>query len=238
MKLIRKLIYPITIILFIAIFIVIIYLKNNLNNSKYNEIVESTDIVKEEPIKTELKKYSIDIKGAVNNPGVYYVDSHLTVNDVIKTAKDQFTTTVNDVISIAGGLTEQADTSVINLAKKITDEMVIIIYTKDEVKNSNIVDTVIKIVEKDCVCPNIQNDGCLNTEVKDNITNNENSSLININTATKEELMTIKGIGESKADSIIKYREENGNFKTIEDIKNIEGIGDKLYETIKIYITT
>lgn len=223
MKLIRKLIYPITIILFVTIFITIIYLKNDLNNSKYNEIVESTDIVKEEPIKTELKKYSIDIKGAVNHPGVYNVDSNLTVNDVI---------------SMAGGLTEQADTSVINLAKKITDEMVIIIYTKDEVKNSNIVDTVIKIVEKDCVCPNIQNDGCLNTEVTDKITNNESSELVNINTATKEELMTVKGIGESKADSIIKYREENGNFKTIEDIKNIEGIGDKIYETIKVYITT
>lgn len=226
MKLIRKLIYPITIILFITIFIVIIYLKNNLNNNKYNEIEELNTInaiVKEESVKTETTKYSIDIKGAVNQPGVYYVDSNLTVNDVI---------------IMAGGLTEQADTSVINLAKKITDEMVIIIYTKEEVKNSNIVDTVIKIVEKDCVCPNIQNDGCLNTEVTDNITNNENSGLVNINTATKEELMTIKGIGESKADGIIRYREENGNFKTIEDIKNIEGIGDKLYETIKIYITT
>ena len=56
-------------------------------------------------------------------------------------------------------------------AKKITDEMVIIIYTKEEVKNSNIVDTVVKIVEKECICPNIENDGCLNTEIKDNITN-------------------------------------------------------------------
>ncbi|MBQ2872473.1 MAG: helix-hairpin-helix domain-containing protein [Bacilli bacterium] len=226
MKLIRKLKYPITIILFILIILYVIYIKNNLNNSKYENIVIENDILKEETdVKDEedIIKYNVDIKGAIKNPGVYQVDSNLTVNDVI---------------DIAGGLTKDADTSVINLAKKITDEMVIIIYTKEEVKNSNIVDTVIKVVEKECVCPNIQNDGCLNTEIKDNITNSENNNLVNINTATKEELQTIKGIGESKADSIIKYREQNGNFKTIEDIKNVEGIGDTLYETIKIYLTT
>ena len=49
--------------------------------------------------------------------------------------------------------------------------------------------------------------------------------------------MTVEGIGESKADSIIKYREENGNFKTIEDIKNVSGIGELLFEKIKNYIT-
>ena len=145
---------------------------------------------------------------------------------------------VIDAINLAGGLTKEADTSIINLAKKITDEMVIIIYTKDEVKNSNIVDTVIKVVEKECICPNIQNDGCLNTEIKDNITNGDSNSLVNINTATVEELQTITGIGESKARSIVEYRTNNGLFQNIEDIKNVDGIGDKLYESIKIYITT
>ena len=139
---------------------------------------------------------------------------------------------------LAGGLTKEADTSLINLAKKVTDEMVIIVYTKEEVKNSNLVNTVIKVVEKECVCPNIENDGCLNTEIQDNITNKEDGKLININTATKEELLTISGIGESKANNIIKYRETNGKFNSIEDIKNVDGIGDNLYETIKIYITT
>ena len=143
-----------------------------------------------------------------------------------------------DVINVAGGLTNDADTSVINLAKKITDEMVIIIYTKEEVKKSNIVDTVIKIVEKECVCPNIQNDGCLNNEINDTITNNDDVKLVNINTATIEELKTINGIGDSKAKNIIEYRNENGNFKSIDDLKNVDGIGDTLYETIKIYITT
>ena len=226
MKVIRKIIYPLTIMLLIFIFICIFCVKNNLNKNKYDDIEVVTNIVKEENDNKEETKnitYNVDIKGAVKNPGVYKISSDLTVNDAI---------------ILAGGLTKEADTSVTNLAKKVTDEMVIIIYTKNEVKNSNIVDTVIKVVEKECVCPNIQNDGCLNTEIKDNISNNENNSLVNINTASIEELQTIDGIGESKAKSIVEYRKNNGLFKSIEDIKNIEGIGDKLYETIKIYITT
>ena len=228
MKIIRKIIYPLTIILFVFIFIGIIVIKNNLNKNKYNEIEITNDIIKEENNEKEISKiesikYNIDIKGAVKKPGVYQLDSNLTVNDAIK---------------IAGGLTNEADTSIINLAKKITDEMVIIVYTKEEVKKSNIVDTVIKVVEKECICPNIENDGCLNNEITDNITNKEESSLVNINTASIEELQTLSGIGESKAKKIIEYREKNGNFKNIEDIKNVEGIGESLYETIKIHITT
>lgn len=227
MKKIRKLVYPITIILFVFIIICLIWTKNNLNKNRYNGVEQTVDDIEKEDttlVKKESTKYNVDIKGAVKNPGVYLLDSNLTVNDAI---------------NIAGGLTKNADTSVINLAKRISDEMVIIIYTKEEVKNSNIVDTVIKVVEKECVCPNIQNDGCLNTEINDNITNKDDeTNLININTATLEELQTISGIGESRAKSIVEYRNNNGKFNTIEDIKNVEGIGEKLYEQIKIYITT
>ena len=228
MKILKKLKYLITIIIFVLIIIYAIYIKYNLEKNKninlsLNNDAEQENIQSEISLEEPQTNYNIDIKGAVKNPGVYNVDSNITVNDAI---------------IIAGGLTKDADTSLINLAKKITDEMVIIIYTKEEVKNSNIVNTVIKVVEKECVCPNIENDGCLNNEINDNINNKENNELININTATKEELQTINGIGESKANNIIKYREEVGNFNNIEDIKKVEGIGDTLYETIKIYITT
>lgn len=226
MKLIRKIKYPLTIILFICAIIYILSTKRNLEKNKYNDIEIVTNVTEDKQqteLIEEITKYTIDIKGAIKKPGVYTIDSN---------------SNVNDVINLAGGLTKEADTSLINLAKKITDEMVIIIYTKEEVKNSNLVNTVIKVVEKECVCPNIENDGCLNTEIKDTIGNKEENELININTATKEELQTINGIGESKANNIIKYRETKGNFSSIEDIKNVEGIGDSLYEAIKTYITT
>ena len=76
---------------------------------------------------------------------------------------------------MAGGFTKNADTSLLNLAKKVTNEMVIIIYTKEEVKNANKMDTVVKIIEKECVCPEINNDACLNSS------NSQNDSKENTN---------------------------------------------------------
>jgi len=226
MRKIRKFIYLITVLIVVIIVIIVFYLKRKLNNEMYDNIeLEHHVIVEEE---SEDSNYvvndicKVDIKGAVEKPDVYSVDCNYTVNDVI---------------GVSGGLKEDADTSIINLAKKVENEMVIIIYTKEEVKNSNIVDTVVKVVEKECVCPNIQNDGCINNEITDNIGESTNE-LININTATLDDLQNISGIGESKAKAIIKYREENGNFETIEGLLNVDGIGEKLYEQIKIYITT
>ena len=223
MKFIKKLKYPLTIILFISISIYCIYLKKQLTIKKYNNVKAEENIIKQESDLEDTSREEIcnvDIKGAVKEPNVYQISCDYNVNDAINTA---------------GGITDKADTSVINLAKKVTNEMVIIVYTKEEVKNSNIVDTVIKVVEKECVCPNIQNDGCLNTEITRNI---GESNLININTATQEQLEQLPGVGTSKAKAIIEYREKNGEFKTIEDLMNVDGIGTKMYESIKAYITT
>lgn len=225
MKLIKKYKYIITAIIALLIIIYIILTKFLLSkNSKENiiianefETVEKNQSIEENNLST---KCNVDIKGAIKNPGVYQVSCDLFVNDIIK---------------LAGGLTDKADTSVINLAKKISDEMVIIVYTKEEVENSNIVKNVVKVIEKECKCPNIQNDACLNTKIEEEITNNNN--IININTATIEELQKISGIGEAKAKAIIKYRESNGSFKNIEDILNVDGIGVKFFEQIKDSIT-
>lgn len=220
------------------------FIKYFLLNNK-NEIVENDkEVANEELIKEEDASESIiieeeneqtkivyvDIKGAVNNPGVYEIEE---------------TKKVIDVVELAGGLTVQADTSLINLAKKVSNEMVIIIYTVDEVKKAIQENPIIKIVEKECICPEIKNDACLKEEnIIDNINNKEDDNnkdkedfIININEATKEELMNLSGIGESKAEAIISYREENGKFKKIEDIKNVPGIGETLYEQIKNSIT-
>ena len=153
---------------------------------------------------------------------------------------------VIDVVNEAGGLTKNADTSMINLAKVVTNEMVIIIYTKEEVKKYQKQEEIIKIIDKECICPEIKNDACINNQSsnpkesnKNNnqtIENNSNKK-ININKASKEELQTLTGIGESKAEAIIEYRQKNGNFKTIEEIKEVSGIGESAYEKIKDYIT-
>lgn len=139
------------------------------------------------------------------------------------------------MINQAGGLTNNADTSVINLSKKITDEMVIIIYSKIQVKNfiktkddENFILNKCKKVNSEA----IENDACIESNEK-NISNKK----ININTASLEELLKIPHIGEKKAKDILNYR-DNKLFDNIEQVKEIPGIGDALFAKIKENITT
>lgn len=174
-------------------------------------------------------KIYVDIKGSVKNPGVYEVNNN---------------TIVNDVINLAGGFTKNAYTKNINLSKKVSDELVIYVYSKSEYNNLSKKEIINK--EYNCSSNDYNIDNCLgNTSIitngpetnNDNDNKNDENKIININTATKEELMTLSGIGESKAISIIEYRNSNGSFKSIEEIKNVSGIGDAAFEKIKNNIT-
>lgn len=178
---------------------------------------EVVGIVEEEKEIEEVKKIvvdeniTVDVKGEVVKPGVY----ELPIGS-----------RVIDAIEISGGTTYKADTSNINLSKVLSDENVIIVYNKYS-------EQAVKYVEKECNC-----DVCINNS---DVTTNDNGSSTNekisINKATKEELMNISGIGESRALDIINYRNENGLFKNIEELKQVSGIGDKLFEQIKDQVT-
>ena len=133
----------------------------------------------------------------------------------------------------AGGLTENADTSVINLSKKVQDEMVIIIYSRDEVSRFREVKEIEKQVNDKC--SQVDENSLINNACIESSTNTP--SKISINTATLEELMTLPGIGESKAKDIINYRETNGPFTSIEDLLKIKGIGESILAKIKENIT-
>ena len=209
------------IILGIIIFIIVggligfcIYkFKDNLKSNK-KDIVLEKKIVKKENISTN--KYQVDIKGEVNYPGTYKVDSDLRVIDIIK---------------LAGDLTENADTSVINLSKKINDEMVIIVYSKSQVEDFKKTKEIEKQVEDRCIENEngLKNDACITSSVS--------NGRININTASIDELKNLTGIGEKKAKDIITYREKNGSFNTIEDIMKVNGIGESGFAQIKEDIT-
>lgn len=184
------------------------------------ETTKKDSTVTEEQPEKEIEEYMVDIKGEVVTPGIY---------------KLKKSSRVIDVIEKAGGLTQNADTTVINLSKKITDEMVIIIYSKQEVKNWIKTKEQEDYLEEKCKISEegkVENDACLEGEKEET----SSQTKVNINTATKEELMTLSGIGESKAEEIITYRKSTP-FKTIEDLKNVSGIGDATYEQIKNHIT-
>lgn len=223
---------------------------------------------------SEEKKFYVEVKGEVKYPGVYEADKNSIIDDVI-----------ND----AGGLTKNAYTDNINMSRKVSDELVIYIYNKNDIKKSldteketntcspNIVDSNTEEIEEDasndnfsandsslkdsinepCLCPTYDITNCTdekkseivsdhseeeynkdtweNEDTKD-VLDDEND-LVNINTASKDELMSLNYIGEAKAKAIIEYRETNGLFKNLEDLKNVKGIGDALFEKIKNYIT-
>lgn len=215
----------IVLIVFVLLFVFI------KDDSTEEVILEENNLeLKEENIEeVDNIKIKVDIKGAVKNPGVYEVEEN---------------SRVSDVINISGGLTSEADTSVINLSKNVIDEMVIIIYTKDEINEMKEGSTSIKYIEKECVCPKLENDACIEDKI-DNIPNNENNSnnkneangKVSLNKATLDELMTLDGIGEKKAQAIINYRNKNNGFKTIEELLEVDGIGSTTYEKIKDRLT-
>lgn len=159
-------------------------LENNKNTNSFS--INDNELVKKEEL------IAIYITGEVNNPGVYYIEEGMRLNDIVE---------------LCGGFKDTADLSEMNLAEKLNDSDKIFI-------------------------PKIVSDNYeeINLEEK-----NDDSGKININTANKTQLKELDGIGDTLADNIIKYR-NNSKFKSIEDILNVDGIGQAKYEKIKEYI--
>lgn len=189
------------------------------NNGKNIEAgQEITDSSKE----LEEKKYiTVDISGAVKNPGIYTLEDGKRLNDVIE---------------VAGGLTDEAYDDYIalyiNKARILNDEEKIYIPKVND-KNS---------AELTKIASSYINNSSYNTNPSTANSSTSTESIINIgtkiniNTASKEQLMTLKGIGETYSQRIIDYRNKK-KFSSIEEIKNVKGIGDKTFEKIKDCIT-
>ena len=166
-------------------------------------IISEKNIINENSTEEAKEMVVIHITGEVKKPGV---------------VKLKQGTRIEDVISAAGGLTENADISNVNLAYVVEDGTKIRIPSSDEENNDE--QYITTDSGKDIVVSNENN------EFPNNI-------FVNINTATQTELEQLPGIGASIATRIIDYRNKNGKFKSIEDIKNVTGIGDSKYEKIK-----
>lgn len=156
-----------------------------------------TNVEKEsvsDPIQDRMRTAFVHICGEVKNPGVYEVNMD---------------SRVCDVLNLAGGFTEEAAQNAINLAELVTDGMMVVVPSKEELKEIS-----------------------LKQEI-------QNAGLVDINTASLEELCTLPGIGKARAEAIIAYRQENGSFTTIEDIMLVSGIKSGMYEDLKdkIYVS-
>ena len=176
-------------------------------NKEEELFIENTNQIEEQK-EEEAEEIWIHVTGQVINPGVVKLKEGARIIEAI---------------TEAGGCTQEADLNAVNLAYVLEDGQKLYIPKVNEENE-----------EEEYIS---ENSG--NNVIKEGKESNqkEKKKMININTATQEELQEIPGIGESTATKIIVYRNENGKFNAIEDIKNVNGIGDAKYEKMKEYIT-
>jgi comE operon protein 1 len=199
-KKIISIIIAIIILIVIGIYFIINNFEKNENEFEISNIEFEENKI--ENINAEIEEKSqiiVHIAGEILNPGVISLDEGARIIDAINKA---------------GGLTNEADLSKVNLAYILEDAQKIYIPNVNEKE----------IIEN------------MSSEIVKSGSTQENSNTgekININTATQKELQKLTGIGESIALRIINYRKENGKFNTIEDIKNVSGIGESKFNKIK-----
>ena len=186
-----------------------IYNKNQVKEdiNIENEILVNNVSTNENNINDDI--VIIHITGSVKNPGI---------------VKLKEGSRIEDAIEAAGGLTENADITKVNLAYVVEDGTKIKIpsASEEDIGDEDIIDSK-------------SGDNIIIEE--NTISSNNSKQTININKATEKEFETLPGIGPSLASKIIEYRNQNGKFGSIEDIKNVNGIGDNKYEKIKDLIT-
>lgn len=170
--------------------------------------------------KEQQKSKSEDKEDAVEEPSVLavYVCGKVGRPGVYELTADS---RVCDAIEAAGGVTKEADAEVINQAAPLSDGMRLYVPG----------------LEETAAMDRMGQDLTASSTAGGSDPARSASGAVNLNTATREELMTLSGIGESKADSIIRYREENGGFSKIEDIMNIRGIKEGIFDQIKDSVT-
>lgn len=152
----------------------------------------------------------VDVCGAVNAPGVY----QLPVGSRIFQA-----------VELAGGFREDAALELVNQAEALNDGQQIRIFTQEEARQQ---------AETGAALDNSQ---MTNQETDISGENNSSAGLVNLNRADKSALMTLTGIGETRAEAILAYRETHGGFSAVEELMQVEGIKEKTYEKLKDKIT-
>lgn len=192
----------------VAVLAIIYYVSNKQETNTYDNILTS-DVVVENKVEENTKEEKSTIK--------VYVTGEVNTPGVIELEEGA---RIQDAIEGAGGIKAEASLKEINLAYEVADGEKIYIPNLSEVSE-----------ESEEQSPSESSSGGGSTS-----SSNSNGK-VNINKATATELTSIPGIGASTAQKIITYREENGKFKAIEDIKNVSGIGDSKYNSMKDFIS-
>ena len=199
------------VIISVAAICILLYVYNKNRNYNY---IDDTEILTKNIEKENNFSENEDDKGDSKEIIVVHVAGEVNNPGIVKLEEGQ---RIEDAINAAGGFTENADVSSINLAYVLEDGIKINIPNKKAEQENYITSDI--------------GDNILENDSKNE--NKQIKKIININKATQKELENLQGIGPSLAEKIIEYRKQNGRFNTIEDLKNVNGIGDTKFEKIK-----
>lgn len=201
------------ILIIMAIFILLFiggYIINKANKAVYTELETDSNEFESDIIEKEINDEKEDLE---DKEIIIHVTGEVKRQGIVKVKQGD---RISDVIDVAGGINDRTDLSKINLAYIVQDGQKIYVPS---------------IHDKDDVDTIVENAGV--NVIKDGTNSGNKEGKININKASQTELETLSGVGPSTALKIINYRNENGKFKTIDDIKNVPGIGEAKFENIK-----
>ncbi|WP_346928348.1 helix-hairpin-helix domain-containing protein [Clostridium sp.] len=217
MKLKEKIIGALSILILSIIFLVAGYIINHNKEEEYKEVfVNEQQYLQGKDHKGSGENENNENKESENQENVDNGKIVVDIKGAVKNPKEyelKEGSRIRDLIEIAGGLTAEADEEKIYFSKILEDEQCIKIYKIGE-----------EVLDSEIEAQGQQEKGTGTVDSK---------GIININKATVEELMTIPGIGQTKAQSIVDYRNENGKFKSVDELTNITGIGAKTLEKLR-----
>lgn len=197
----------IAITLFVIIIAIFYYIYSQNQKEIFFEESKQENEVQERTEETENKKIIVHVSGAVKNEGIVELEEGARVANAIEKA---------------GGVRDDAYTKDINYALKLEDGMKIYVPTIEESKQ-----------EKEEVNINSESSNYIISSNNTKTNENSNGQKVNINNADESELDELPGVGPSTAQKIIQYRKENGKFKSIDELKNVSGIGEAKFQKIK-----